>query len=129
MQTFFVRLTTILCAVLSSVIIPENARAAEEPIIQIARFVASPGREEELEARLIKTVAHVHKTEPGLTYRLFRSKDNPAMFIFYEVYPSKAALDFHRNVSIAEFRKEHGLMPEGVLARAIEVEVFVAVPE
>jgi quinol monooxygenase YgiN len=45
------------------------------------------------------------------------------VFLFYEVYPSQAAFDQHRQ-TIAAFRKEAGPPPEGIFNRPPEVEIY-----
>lgn len=112
-----------LCAILI-VALASNSMAADEGIVVTARFVAAPGREAELEARLLKTVAFVRQAEPNYVYRLQRSLKDPAVFMFYEVYPSLAALEQHSNVTLPASRKEFGVMAEGLLARPPEFERF-----
>ena len=92
----------------------------------IARFVATPGREDELEARLLKTVEFVRTAEPAYTFRMHRSTKDPSVFLFYEVYPSRAALDQHSNITLPASRKEFGPLAEGLLARPPEIERFRA---
>ena len=98
--------------------------AADESVTVVARLYASPGREAELEARLLKVVEFVRKAEPNITYRLHRSKKDPSVFLFYEVYPSQAAFDKHSKETLPAFRKEFGPPAEGLFARPNEVEFF-----
>ena len=108
---------------------PVSSRAAKESVTVIARFVATPGREAELEARLLKTVEFVRKAEPAYTYRLHRSSKDPSVFLFYEIYPSQAAVDQHSNVTLPASRREFGPLAEGLLARPPEIERFTALTE
>lgn len=101
-----------------------NALAADEPVILISRFSAAPGQEGALEDRLRKAVEFVRKAEPATIYRVQRSKKDPSQFVFYEVYPSQAALDHHAKVVLPAFNKEVGARPEGMLARPPESELF-----
>ena len=103
---------------------PSDSRAAGYSVTKLARLVASPGREAELEDRLRKTVAFVRKAEPGITYKLYRSNKDPAVFLVYEIYPSQAASDLHSNVTLPAFYKEYGPRPEGLLARPLEFDVL-----
>ena len=116
---------TILCGVLLMGA-AQIACAADESVALIARFYAAPGREAEVEARFLKVVAFVRKAEPNITYKLYRSKTDPSVFMFYEVYPSQAARDEHQNVHIPAFQKEFGAVPEGFYARPAEREFFRA---
>ena len=108
---------------------PVSSRAAKESVTVIARFVATPGREAELEARLLKTVEFVRKAEPAYTYRLHRSSKDPSVFLFYEIYSSQAAVDQHSNVTLPASRREFGPLAEGLLARPPEIERFTALTE
>ena len=46
----------------------------------------SAGREAELEAIILKSVEFVRKAEPDITYRAYRSKKDPSVFVYYEMY-------------------------------------------
>jgi quinol monooxygenase YgiN len=74
-------------------------------------------------ARNVKLVAYVHKEEPNTIYRLHRSKKDPTVFVYYEHYPSQAALDYHSKVVLPAFNKEFP-RPEGLLARPIENDKY-----
>jgi quinol monooxygenase YgiN len=96
---------------------------ADEQVIVAARFYPAPGREAELETRLLRVANFVKQAEPNITYRLHRLTKEPTVFLFYEVYPSQAALDQHRQM-IAAFRQEQGPPPEGIFSRPSEVEIY-----
>jgi quinol monooxygenase YgiN len=96
---------------------------ADEQVIIAARFYPAPGREAELETRLLKTVKFVRQAEPNITYRLHRSAQEPTVFLFYEVHASEAARDQHRQI-VAAFQQELGPRPEGIFSRPPEVEVY-----
>jgi len=106
--------------------IPGISFAADESVTIVARVYAAPGREAEAEARLVKVVAFVRKAEPGTVYRLYRSKKDPTVFMFYEVYPSDAARAHHGKVTLPAFAKEYGPAPKGLFARPIDVDVYRA---
>ena len=101
----------------------EMARA-EEQIVIVGRFYPAPGREAELETRLLRSVKFVKQVEPNVTYRLHRSAKEPTVFLYYEVYPSQAAFDRHRTETITAFRKDAGQPPEGIFSRPPEVETY-----
>ena len=101
----------------------EMARADEQVVI-VARYYPAPGREAELEARLLRSLKYVKQAEPNVSYRLHRSAKEPPVFLFYEVYPSQAARDQHLTETLAALRKEAGPMPEGILSRPPEVEAY-----
>ena len=101
----------------------EMARA-EEQVVIVGRFYPTPGREAELETRLLRSVKFVKQLEPNITYRLHRSAKEPTVFLFYEVYPSQAARDQHVTETLTALRREAGPMPEGILSRPPEVEAY-----
>jgi quinol monooxygenase YgiN len=73
--------------------------------------------------RLLRSVKFVKQAEPNITYRLHRSAKEPTVFLYYEVYPSQAAFDQHRQ-TIAAFRREAGPPLEGIFSRPPEVEIY-----
>jgi quinol monooxygenase YgiN len=95
---------------------------ADEQVIIVGRYYPAPGREAELEARLLRALKYLKQAEPHVAYHLHRSAKEPTVFLFYEVYPSQAALDQHRPV-VAAFRKEDPV-PEGIFGRPAEVETY-----
>jgi quinol monooxygenase YgiN len=99
-----------------------GAARADEQVVIVERLYPAPGREAELEARLLRAVKFVKQAEPNITYRLHRSVKEPTMFL-YHVLPSQAALDRHRQ-TIAAFRQEAGQPPEGIYSRPPEIEYF-----
>jgi quinol monooxygenase YgiN len=101
----------------------EMARADEQVVI-VARYYPAPGREAELEARLLRALKYLKQAEPNVAYRLHRSAKEPTAFLFYEVYPSQAARDQHLSETLAAFRKEAGPAPEGIYSRPPEIEAY-----
>jgi len=101
----------------------EMARADEQVVI-VARYYPAPGREADLEARLLRSLKYVKQAEPNVSYRLHRSAKEPTVFLFYEVYPSQAARDQHVTETLTALRREAGPMPEGILGRPPEVEAY-----
>jgi quinol monooxygenase YgiN len=116
-------LVVVAGALTGSGVTPTRAAATEESITIIATVYVTPGREDEFVARNVKLVAYVHKEEPNTIYRLHRSKKDPTVFVYYEHYPSQAALDYHSKVVLPAFNKEFP-RPEGLLARPIENDKY-----
>ena len=100
------------------------ARAADEPVMLISRLYATPGREAELEGRILKSVEFVRKMEPTTIIRAYRSSRDPSVFGFYEIFSSQAAHDQHNGVTNPARVKAMGPSPEGLLARPPELEAF-----
>ena len=108
---------------------PLGVSVADDSVILIARFYATPGREAELEAIILKSVEFVRKAEPEITYRAYRSKKDPSVFVYYEVFPSQTAFDKHVKEILPAFRKEFGLPVEGLVARPPEIEFLRALAD
>ena len=119
-----VLLSMALLAALASVSAPSPAYSADEALTVTARLHSTPGREAEVGARLVKFTEYVRKSEPGVTFRVFRSTGDPTLFSTFEVYPNKEAFNNHVNVMIPAYVKEAGPNPEGLYARPMEVEYW-----
>jgi quinol monooxygenase YgiN len=104
-----------------------SAEAAEEPVTVIARYWVTPGREAEAEPRFRQALAFMQKVEPGSSFKLFRSENDPSLFVYVEVYPSQAALAEHRSVTNPARARDLGPTPAGLLARPPEIQEFRAV--
>jgi len=102
--------------------LPGNA-LADERIVVLSRQFPAPGREEEAEARQRKVVEFVKAREPNITYRLHRTERPVPTIMYYEIYPSQAAIDTHRQ-NLAAFFKEHGPPAPGLFAKPTETEVY-----
>lgn len=98
--------------------------AADEPVVVISRFFIAQGKEAIFEERNRKIVEYVRKAEPDIVYRLQRSKRDPSQYVYYEVYPSQAALERHSKQILPVVLKELGPPPEGLLARPRENETL-----
>ena len=61
----------------------------------VARFKATAGHEEALKAALLPCVAPTRAEAGCHTYVLHQAAEDPALFIFYEVWRDQAALDAH----------------------------------
>ena len=100
---------------------------ASSPLIVLVKVFPSQGRESELQALYVKRLEYLRRAEPEVTFKLHRSAKEPTVFLWYEVYPSQAAYDNHLKVVMANFRKEFGPTPEGILAKPSESEIYSAV--
>jgi quinol monooxygenase YgiN len=98
-------------------------------ITVIAKIRAAKGKGDALAALLVEQAAAVRAAEPGcLVYRPHRSTKDPDLFIFYEIYADRAALDVHaKGTHLAAFRKrrEDEQLTEG----AVEIELLRALTE
>jgi quinol monooxygenase YgiN len=98
--------------------------STDDSITVLARFSVTPGREAEAEGLFLKAVAFVANAEPATTYRVFHSKKDPTVFVFYEVYANSAALENHSKVTLPAMAKEYGAPPSGLFSRPPEIERF-----
>ena len=96
------------------------------PIVVLVKVFPSPGRENELQALYLKRLDYLRKAEPEVNFKLHRGIKEPTVFLWYEVYPSQAAYDNHVKVVMANFRKDFGPTPEGILTKPSESETFSA---
>jgi quinol monooxygenase YgiN len=94
------------------------------PVVVLVKVFATPGRDNELNELYLKRLQYLRKAEPEATFKLHRSVREPNVFVWYEVYPSQAAYDNHLKVVMANFRKEFGPTPDGIIARPSESEVY-----
>ena len=101
-----------------------HASAAEEPVVVIVKVYPGVGREDELQARYLKQAEFLRRMEPNASFRLHRSLKEPVTFLWYETYPSQAALESHLKVAMPAFRKEFGPTPEGLVARPSDSESY-----
>jgi quinol monooxygenase YgiN len=93
-------------------------------VVVLVKVFATPGRDNELNELYLKRLQYLRKAEPEATFKLHRSVREPNVFVWYEVYPSQAAYDTHLKVVMANFRKEFGPTPDGIIARPSESEVY-----
>ncbi len=64
-------------------------------LLCIAKFIAKPGREEELHKALLTLLAPT-RAEPGcISYELYQNVENPRIFTMTECFESKDAFDVH----------------------------------
>jgi quinol monooxygenase YgiN len=83
-------------------------------ITVIAKIKAKAGSEAELEQAFRSMISKV-RTEPGNeAYVLHRSVRDPTVFMFYEVYKDREALDTHsKTPHMAEMVKTIGALIDG----------------
>lgn len=68
---------------------------SESKLSVVAYVEAKPGMEEQVKSNLQALVEPTRREEGCFNYDLHQSADNPALFVFYENWTSKAALDAH----------------------------------
>ncbi|MBM3107358.1 MAG: putative quinol monooxygenase [Pseudomonas sp.] len=66
-----------------------------EPYGFILKAKTHPEKAEAFEA-LFRAYVQPSRAEPGcIEYHMLRDKEDPSLFVFYEIWASKAALDVH----------------------------------
>ena len=66
-----------------------------EPYGFILKAKTRPEKAEAFEA-LFRAYVEPSRAEPGcIEYHMLRDKEDPSLFVFYEIWASKAALDVH----------------------------------
>jgi quinol monooxygenase YgiN len=108
------------CTVLAGTVL--SVQAADESVTVIARYWVTPGREAEAEPRFRRALEFMQRVEPGSTFKMYRVDKEPNLFVYIEVYPSRAALEEHRKTTNPARAKELGPTPEGLLARPPEIQ-------
>ena len=83
----------------------------KEELTLLARVKAKAGKEEEVKRVLLALVGPTHQEQGSIEYRLHESKDDPAVFFFYEVWASEDVLNEHMGTAHLQ----------GLLARADEL--------
>ena len=101
--------------------------AAEEPVTVVARFWVTPGREAEAEPRFRRALEFMQGIEPDSSFKLYRSRKDPSLFVYIEVFPSGAALEEHLKTVVPARSKDLGPTPTGLLARPPEIEEYQAI--
>ncbi|MFJ4375866.1 putative quinol monooxygenase [Pseudomonas japonica] len=67
----------------------------QEPYGFILKAKTRPERAEAFEA-LFRAYVEPSRAEPGcIEYHMLRDKEDPSLFVFYEIWASKTALDVH----------------------------------
>lgn len=79
----------------------------QQELTLIAQLHAKPGHEEELGRRLLQLVEPSRKEAGCINYDVHRSNDEPALWMMYENWRSKADLDAHfEQPYLVEFVKD-----------------------
>jgi quinol monooxygenase YgiN len=102
----------------------EQFKPAIGQFVVTSRIYPALGREDELEARLIREAELARKMEPQCTFQLHRSVSEPVFFIFYQIYPSRAVFEKRHADTMHSVHKKLGPHPEGITARLSEIEYF-----
>ena len=92
----------------------------------IAKVRAKPGCESEVEAELRKLVEATRKEDGCLNYDLHRSQTEPAVFMFYENWTNRAALDAH---AASPHMKAWGAKQPSLLAHGVEISLYEMISE
>ncbi|MBZ0137788.1 MAG: antibiotic biosynthesis monooxygenase [Planctomycetes bacterium] len=87
----------------------------------VAKVRAKTGREAEVESELSKLVAATRKENGCLNYDLHRSQTEPNVFLFYENWTDRAALDAH---AASPHMRAWGAKQPDMLAHGVEVNLF-----
>ena len=88
----------------------------------VAKIYPKAGKEDEVAALLVNMADAVRRAEPDcVVYRPHRAAKEPAVFLFYEQYRSRAAFDFHRT---APHLAGHRDQLKGLLDKPTEVEFY-----
>jgi quinol monooxygenase YgiN len=66
-----------------------------KPVTLVVTFQARPGKESELREILAGLLAPTRKESGCINYDLHVAADNPAKFLFYENWTTRAHLDAH----------------------------------
>ena len=64
--------------------------------VVVATYESKPGKEADLAEHLNAMIAPTRAEEGCQEYRIFRSKDDPRVFVLVERYGSDADFDFHK---------------------------------
>ncbi len=90
-------------------------------ITVIARLKAKEGKERSLRETLIGLIQPSRADEGCISYNLHEDPENPALFMFHEIWTSKEALDKHlATPHLQEFIKKS----EELLAGPLDVSVW-----
>ncbi len=90
-------------------------------ITVIARLRAKEGKENTLKETLLELITPSRADEGCIRYDLHEDPENPALFMFHEIWSSKAALDKH--LATPHLQKFIGLS-EDLLAEPLGVTIW-----
>ncbi|MGH9816666.1 MAG: putative quinol monooxygenase [Candidatus Acidiferrales bacterium] len=92
-----------------------------EKLTVVARIRAKPGKEEEVKQALLGLVGPTRGEAGCLNYDLHQSHDDAALFLFYEDWTSRAALDAHAQSAHIQAFRARG---RELLAEPTEIKLF-----
>ena len=92
----------------------------EEKLTVIAVFHAIEGKEKDLERELVALVPLTRREHGCIKYDLHRSIEDPAVYVFYENWASKKALDEHLEM---HYLKELLKKSKELLEKPIELHI------
>lgn len=92
-----------------------------EKLTVVARVRVKPGKEAEVQRTLLGLVEATRKEAGCLNYDLHVSQDDPALFLFYENWTSKAHLDAHAQSAHIQVFRSHAAE---WLAEPVEIKLF-----
>jgi quinol monooxygenase YgiN len=88
----------------------------------VAKLKVKPGSEQAMKDAMKEAAKAVRASEPGnLAYAPHQSQGDPTLFLFYEKYKDKEAIDFHRQ---QEHYKAFGKKIGGLLDGKPEIEFY-----
>lgn len=92
-----------------------------EKLTVVARIRAKPGTEDVLLEYLLAMAEATRKEAGCINYDLHVSHDDPALFLFYENWASKAHLDAHAQSAHIQAFRAHA---DEWLAEPVEIKLF-----
>lgn len=94
---------------------------SEKRVTVLAQIRAREGMEERVEQELLALVAPSRQDAACIDYNLHRSQDDKTVFMFYENWTSREALDEHLSMPYLDAFDE---AVEGMLAEPIEITLW-----
>jgi len=84
-----------------------------ESLTIIARIAPAPGQEDALEAKMKELVQETRGEAGCIRYDIYRTVENPCIFVFYENWETKAHWDSHMTgEALWGFNQKAGAMIE-----------------
>jgi quinol monooxygenase YgiN len=94
---------------------------AEKRVTVLARIKAKDGMEERVRQELLALVAPSRSEEACVNYDLHQSTDDKSLFMFYENWTSREALDKHLSMPYLDAFDEN---VEEMLAEPVEISFW-----
>ena len=99
----------------------EEKEMSEKRVTVLARVRARAGMEEKVRQELLALVAPSRREDGCIEYNLHQSQDDQTVFMFYENWTSRAALDQHLTRPYLDAFDE---AVEGMLAEEVEITLW-----